>query len=42
MPEFESYTCETCGDEYRGIEGSNAAENGYCSPRCESEGKGYS
>ena len=35
MPEFETYTCESCGAEYEAIEGSNAAENGFCSPACE-------
>jgi hypothetical protein len=35
MPEFETHTCENCGDEFKAIEGANAAENGYCSPKCE-------
>lgn len=38
MPEFETYTCENCGDEFEALESSNAAENGYCSPACQTEG----
>jgi DNA-directed RNA polymerase subunit RPC12/RpoP len=35
MPEFETYTCENCGTEFKAIEDANAAENGYCSPKCD-------
>ena len=34
MSDFESYTCETCGDEFKAHPSSNAAKNGYCSPAC--------
>jgi hypothetical protein len=34
MPEFDTYTCENCGDEFKALAGANAAENGYCSPGC--------
>lgn len=40
MPAFDTYTCENCGEEFKALPGANAAENGYCSPRCESEGRG--
>jgi hypothetical protein len=40
MSEFSTYECEHCGEQFRALDGANAAENGYCSPRCESEGKG--
>ena len=39
MSDFEIYTCENCGEEFRAHPSANAAENGYCSPRCESEAK---
>lgn len=35
MSQFETYTCENCGDEFEAVEGANAAERGYCSPACE-------
>jgi len=35
MPEFDTYTCESCGDEFKALEGSNAAESGFCSPTCQ-------
>lgn len=41
MPGFNSYTCSNCGDDFKALDGANAAENGYCSPKCESEAKGY-
>ncbi len=40
MSDFETYTCDTCGEEFRAQPSANAAQNGYCSPACESEGKG--
>lgn len=40
MPAFETFECETCGSEFEAVEGANAAAAGYCSPACESEGKG--
>jgi hypothetical protein len=42
MPEFDTYTCEECGDEFKAMAGAAAAENGYCGPACESAGKGLS
>ena len=38
MPEFETYTCENCGTEFKAVESSNAAENEFCSPACETAG----
>jgi len=35
MPEFETYTCESCGDEFKALADSNAAESGFCSPSCQ-------
>jgi DNA-directed RNA polymerase subunit RPC12/RpoP len=35
MPDFQSYTCETCGDEFKALPDANAAETGYCSPACQ-------
>ena len=35
MPEFETYSCEHCGDDFKALEGANAAENEYCSPKCQ-------
>lgn len=35
MPEFETVTCEQCGEEFRALAGANAAEDGYCSPACQ-------
>lgn len=40
MSNFDSYDCENCGDTFVALAGANAAENSYCSPRCEIEGKG--
>ena len=34
MPDFETYTCEQCGEEFTALQGANAAENEYCSPAC--------
>jgi hypothetical protein len=39
MSEFETYSCENCGESFRAHPSSNAAENGYCSPACETAGK---
>lgn len=41
MSAYERYTCENCGTDFAAVDGSKAAANGYCSPRCESAGKGY-
>ncbi|MFB6232743.1 MAG: hypothetical protein ABEH61_00650 [Haloarculaceae archaeon] len=40
MVAFETLTCGNCGDAFRAHPSANAADNGYCSPRCESEGRG--
>ncbi|WP_279587137.1 hypothetical protein [Halobacterium sp. R2-5] len=37
---LETYECQSCGDEFKAFEDSVAADDGYCSPRCETEGKG--
>ncbi|MCU4716791.1 hypothetical protein [Halapricum hydrolyticum] len=39
MSDFETYTCEHCGEPFRAHPSANAAENGYCSPACETAGK---
>jgi len=39
MPEFDTYTCKECGESFRALEGSNAAQAGYCSPSCAESGK---
>lgn len=36
---FETYECRNCGDEFEASEDANAADNQYCSPDCEIEGK---
>ncbi|MFB6073957.1 MAG: hypothetical protein ABEJ89_02990 [Haloarculaceae archaeon] len=40
MAEFETYECANCGTDFRAHPSANAAETGYCSPACESQGKG--
>ena len=40
MPSFDTYTCGECGVEFKSLAGANAADTGYCSPACESRGKG--
>jgi hypothetical protein len=40
MADFETYTCETCGTDFRAHPSANAARNHYCSPACETDGKG--
>jgi DNA-directed RNA polymerase subunit RPC12/RpoP len=40
MSDFDSYDCANCGKSFRALPGANAAENSYCSPRCEIEGSG--
>lgn len=41
MSDFESYECVNCGTEFHAYPDANATDGPYCSPRCESEGKGY-
>jgi hypothetical protein len=40
MSAFETVTCENCGDTFKTRPSDNAAANGCCSPRYESEGQG--
>jgi len=40
MPEFETYECNECGDRFTALPDANAAQEGYCSPACETHGKG--
>lgn len=40
MSEFDTHECDECGDAFVAVDGANAAQNGYCSPACESEAKG--
>lgn len=37
---FETYDCEHCGDSFKAYDDAQAARNGYCSPRCETQDKG--
>jgi hypothetical protein len=41
MAGFESYDCTNCGESFAAHPSANAAENGYCSPECETAGKGF-
>ncbi len=38
MSDFETRTCAACGTEFKVHPSSNAAENEYCSPACQSDG----
>ncbi len=40
MSDLDSFTCETCGDEFKAYEDAAAATRGYCSPACQTEGEG--
>lgn len=40
MSGFETYTCANCAKDFRAHPSANAANNEYCSPACESAGKG--
>ena len=40
MSAFDTYDCDHCGEAFKALDGANAAEGGYCSPACESAGKG--
>lgn len=40
MPAFETYACGECGEEFKSHPSARAAENEYCSPVCETTGKG--
>jgi hypothetical protein len=40
MSDFETYTCDNCSEEFKAHPSGNAAANTYCSPACETAGKG--
>jgi hypothetical protein len=40
MSDFDTYDCEECGEQFAAHPSSSAADNGYCSPACESDGRG--
>ena len=35
MPALQTYTCDACGNDFKAVAGSNAAEKELCSPACE-------
>lgn len=39
MPEFDTYDCTECGEEFTALAGAVAAERGYCSPACATSGE---
>jgi hypothetical protein len=39
MSGFETYTCNSCSEEFSAHPSANAAANTYCSPACETAGK---
>jgi len=40
MSDFDSYDCAECGEQFAAHPSSLAADTSYCSPSCESDGKG--
>lgn len=40
MSGLQTFECDQCGETFAAVAGANAAENGYCSPACETAGKG--
>jgi hypothetical protein len=40
MVEFETLSCNSCGDSFKVHPSAAAAETGYCSPACETDGEG--
>jgi len=36
MPQFETFECRNCGDEFAALPEANAATKRLCSPVCES------
>ena len=40
MSDFETVTCTECGTDFKAHPSANAAETKYCSPACETAGKG--
>ncbi|MFC3476324.1 hypothetical protein [Halobacterium litoreum] len=39
---YENYECRQCERTFRAHPDANAADSGYCSPRCETVGSGWS
>lgn len=37
---FDTYECQHCDTAFKALEDSNAAQNRFCSPSCEVDGKG--
>ena len=35
--DFDTYTCSTCGDEFKAYPDANAAQREFCSPACSLE-----
>jgi hypothetical protein len=35
MPEFDTFECDQCGDEFAALPSAPAVATGYCSPNCE-------
>ena len=40
MAEFDTFECANCGESYRVNTSARAADTGYCSPACHTEGEG--
>jgi len=40
MSDFETFECANCGGPFVAHPSANGAGNGYCSPACETAGKG--
>lgn len=38
MSDFETYTCERCGESFKAHPSARAAETGFCSPACSTGG----
>jgi hypothetical protein len=36
---FDTYECQHCDTDFKAFEDANAAQNQFCSPSCEVEGK---
>lgn len=40
MSDFDTYTCENCTGTFKAHPDAEAGQEGYCSPSCQTEGKG--
>ncbi|MFC7133937.1 MULTISPECIES: hypothetical protein [Salinibaculum] len=40
MPNFETVNCNNCSRDFKAHASAEAAETGYCSPRCQTAGDG--